>query len=102
MTRGTLLPWSVEEKIGHERIGNVRPTIQRPRSYRPEGTSDLHDPTFFGEGSSILYESGFRPRAQTAVHVTGDVSQLGLSSTLVAPSSTPSTVEKPSCSTVGP
>merc|ERR1719162_1392197 len=57
LTRGSLLPWNVENSIGRRRMGNVRSTIQRPRSFRPDG-GNLDD-TFWTE-----YHDSLRPQAE--------------------------------------
>jgi len=46
LTRGSLLPWCVEERIGHRRMANVRSTIERPRQFRCDG---LVNDTFWTE-----------------------------------------------------
>jgi len=45
ITRTSLLPWNVEAQIGAERMANIRPSIQRPRSYRRPNSPNLVCPT---------------------------------------------------------
>jgi len=58
LTRGSLLPWQVEETIGHRRMHHVRSTIQRPRQFRREHQQSARFDTFFTEATMPEAESG--------------------------------------------
>merc|ERR1711904_72961 len=96
LTRGSLLPWCVEEEIGHQRMNNVRSTIQRPRSFRPEGITGGARETFWSEQLHCEADTG-----QLSAHDVGSDFKLDYLGSSVRPeflSSEPHNAELPSAS----
>jgi len=77
LTRGSLLPWAVEERIGHRRMANVRSTIQRPRNFRPSGV--VND-TFWTEHQSEAEhgQAQLTPTNRSIVRSHQPVTEVGL------------------------
>eukprot|EP00928_Gymnodinium_smaydae_P004122 TRINITY_DN11435_c1_g1_i1.p1 TRINITY_DN11435_c1_g1~~TRINITY_DN11435_c1_g1_i1.p1 ORF type:complete len:280 (+),score=31.32 TRINITY_DN11435_c1_g1_i1:568-1407(+) len=67
LTRGSFLPWSVEQTIGFPRLMAVRRTIRRPRSLRGAGPGTLFMSTFGGAYGSQEDGDGIEPPRQRGV-----------------------------------